>query len=335
MVIIATFILAGACGPYNTAGTIDNPEDELVVYSGRSESLVGPIIDQFQVATGITVRVKYGKTAEIAATLLEEGQNTPADIFFAQDPGGLGAVADAGMFADIPQEILDIVPDWARSPSGKWVGLSGRARTVVYNTENLSEDQLPDDIWDFVNPEWKGRVGWAPRNGSFQAMVTAMRVLWGEDKTRRWVEGMKLNEAKEFPKNTPIVQAVGSGEIDLGFVNHYYLYRFLQEEGENFAARNYHVRGGGPGGVVLVAGAGIIKTGNNPENAEKFLNFMLSTVAQQFFASQTYEYPLIQGVTINRLLKPLPDITNPGVDMASLSDLEGTQDLLRDVGIIP
>ncbi|MDA1189220.1 MAG: extracellular solute-binding protein, partial [Chloroflexi bacterium] len=222
---------------------------KLVIYSGRSESLVGPIIEQFKAASGLEVLVKYGGTAEIAATLLEEGDNTPADIFFAQDPGGLGAVAEAGMFTNVPQDILSLVPDWARSPSGQWVGISGRARVVVYSTDSLTEADLPDDIWDFTDPKWKGRIGWAPTNGSLQAMVTAMRVLWGDEKTRQWLEAIRANEAVEYSNNTGVVAAVGAGEVEVGFVNHYYLYRFLQEEGENFPARNYHVSGG-PGAVV-------------------------------------------------------------------------------------
>ena len=306
----------------------------LVVYSGRSESLVGPIIKQFREATGIDVSTKYGGTGEIAATILEEGGNSPADVFFAQDPGGLGAVAQADMFSALPNDVTSIVPDWARSPAGLWVGISGRARTLVYNTESLTEEDLPASIFDLTDPKWKGRLGWAPTNGSFQAMVTAMRVLWGEEKTTEWLEGIKANEPGIYPKNTPQVAAAAAGEIDVGLVNHYYLHRFLQEEGDAFGARNYHPTAGGPGSLVMVAGAGILKTSRNRDNAEKFLKFMLSTVGQQYFAGQTYEYPLVEGVNTNRLLTPIEEINKPDVDMADLADLEGTQRLLRELGIL-
>ena len=172
----------------------DRDPGSLVIYSGRSESLVGPIIEQFEEVTGINVAVKYGSTGEIAATILEEGHNSPADVFFAQDPGGLGEVANAGMFETLPTSITEKVPTWARSPESQWVGISGRARVVVYNTENLTEEQIPTSMEDFTKPEWKGRIGWAPTNGSFQAMVTAMRVVWGEDKTREWLLGVQANE---------------------------------------------------------------------------------------------------------------------------------------------
>ncbi len=313
---------------------VERDPGTLVVYSGRSESLVGPIIEQFEEVTGVNVAVKYGSTGEIAATILEEGGNSPADVFFAQDPGGLGEVANAGLFETLPTSITEKVPTWARSPESEWVGISGRARVVVYNTENLTADQIPTKMEDFTKPEWKGRIGWAPTNGSFQAMVTAMRVVWGEEKTREWLLGIQANDPKVYPKNTPTVAAAGTGEVDVGFVNHYYLYRFLAEEGEEFDARNYHVTDGGPGGIILVAGGGILKSAENKDNAERFFNFMLSRVAQQYFAGQTYEYPLVDGVNTNRLLTPLDELNNPDIDMASLEDLAGTQMLLRDLGIL-
>ena len=306
----------------------------LVVYSGRSESLVAPIIERFEEETGIEVAVKYGKSGEIAATLLEEGDHSPADVFFSQDPAGLGEVANAEMLDSLPTHLTEKVPAWARSPKGEWVGISGRARVVVYNTDNLNPDRMPARMEDFTKPEWKGRIGWAPTNGSFQAMVTAMRVAWGEEKTREWLLGIQANEPKVYPNNTPAVSAAEAGEVDVGFVNHYYLYRFLAEEGEKFGARNHHVADGGPGGIILVAGGGILKSSTNKENAERFFNFMLSDVAQRYFAGQTYEYPLIKGIETNRLLTPLDEINNPNIDMASLDDLAGTQAMLRDLGIL-
>ncbi len=322
-------------GPTATPVVIVEEADpgELVVYSGRSESLVGPIIEQFAEATGIDVSVKYGSTSEVAATILEEGANTPADIFFAQDPGGLAAVES--MFTTLPNDVLNLVSPNFRSPDGKWIGLSGRARVIVYNTRTVSPNELPADLRGFTDPKWQGRIGWPPTNGSFQAMVTAMRVIWGEDETRAWLEGILANNPQIYPKNTPTVAAAGAGEIDVGFVNHYYLYRFLAEEGEGFAARNAHLSGGGPGAMILVAGAGVLDDSANSENAIKFIEFMLSPVAQQYFAGSTYEYPLVEGVNVNRLLTPLDAINAPEVDMADLGDLEGTLDLLRDTGVLP
>ena len=285
--------------------------DSLVVYSGRSESLVGPLIDRFEGETGIRVSVKYGSTSEVAATILEEGGASPADVFFAQDPSGLGAVID--MLRPLPEDILGTVPQWARSPEGTWVGISGRARVVVYNTTALAEADLPSTMAAFVNSQWKGRIGWPPTNGSFQAMVTAMRAQWGEDRTREWLRGIQANEPTVYPKNTPTVAAAASGEIDIGFVNHYYLHRFIQENGEDFTARNHYLRGDGPGSVVLVAGSGILETASNPEGAERFIRFLLSKAAQQYFASETFEYPLVEGVVTSTVLPPLSELRELGI----------------------
>jgi iron(III) transport system substrate-binding protein len=318
------------------AGSEDS--GHLVIYSGRSESLVQPIIDQFASATGIDVDVRYGSTSELAGLILEEGENSPADVFYAQDPGGIGAVADAGLFAGLPEELLAKVPDRFASPNGDWVGISGRARTVVYNTEAITDPQtqLPDDLMGFTDPAWNGRIGWAPTNGSFQAMVTAMRSVWGEDQTRAWLEGIQANNPTVYSGNTPIVEAVGSGEVAVGFVNHYYLYRFLTEQGEDFAARNYFLPGGGPGSLIMVSGAGVLDTAENGENALRFVEFLLSAPGQQYFTSQTFEYPVIEGVNTVSNLPPLEALDAEAIDieLGDLSDLEGTQALLTELGII-
>ena len=343
----AAFAIAAAavaaCGADPTATPTAQPQatptpvpqgaGSLVIYSGRGESLVDPIIQQFADVTGIDVEVKYGGTASLAATLLEEGANSPADVFYAQDPGGLGAVES--LLAPLPADILQRSPEWARSPQGLWAGVSGRARVLVYSPDRVLEDELPADIFELTDPKWKGRVGWAPTNGSFLTMVTGMRKIWGEEKTAEWIEGMVANGATIYPKNTPQVAAVAAGEIDIGLVNHYYLYRFISEEGEDFAARNYHPSGGGPGALVMVSGAGILSTAENRENAERFVEFLLGTVAQQFFAGQTFEYPLVEGVNVNRLLTPLDEIKRPDIALADLADLEGTTAILRDLGALP
>ena len=309
----------------------------LVIYSGRSESLVGPIIAQFTDATGIKVDVRYGSTAEMAATLLEEGGQSPADLFFAQDPGGLGAVAKAGLFAPLPEDLLALVPERFRSTDGRWVGISGRARVVVYNTETLQPQNLPADIWEFTDPRWSGRIGWAPANGSFQAMVTAMRASWGEEKTREWLAGVQANAPKVFEGNAPIVEAVAAGEVEVGFVNHYYLYRFLQEQGEGFKARNHFLSGSGPGSLIMTAGAGRLAGGKNEANALKFIRFLLAPLAQQYFASQTFEYPLVAGVATQRELPPLAELDASAlkITMDDLHDLRGTTQLMQDVGVLP
>ncbi|MBX3015560.1 MAG: iron ABC transporter substrate-binding protein [Caldilineaceae bacterium] len=307
----------------------------LVVYSGRSENLVGPLIEQFKAATGINVEVRYGSTPEVAATLLEEGANSPADVFFAQDPGGLGAVANAGLLVALPAETLDAVKPEFRSPDGLWVGVAGRARVVVYNTDSLTEADLPADIADFTDPAWAGRIGWVPTNSSFQAMVTGMRVLWGEEETLAWLEGIQANEPVVYEGNSALVQAVAAGEVEVGFVNHYYLYRFLAEQGDGFKARNYFLPGGGPGSLVMVAGVGRLAAGQNEANALTFINYLVSAEAQQYFTQQTNEYPVVDGVEGPVGLTPIEELNAAEITLTELDDLQGTTQLLQDAGVLP
>ncbi len=255
---------------------------------------------------------------------------------FLQDPGSLGSLAAAGMLGELPQATLDKVDARLRDPNGLWVGTSGRARTIIYNTENINPDtDLPASILGFTDEEWKGRVGWAPRNGSFQSFVTALRLQLGEDGAREWLEDMKVNEAQEYPNNVSIVQAAANGEVDVGFVNHYYLEQFLEEHGPEFTARNHFIGNGDPGALLLVAGVGILKASENRETAEEFIEFLLSEQAQEYFTSEVKEYPVVEGVEPAGDLPPLESLDPPEVDLGNLSDLEGTIDLLRDVGILP
>ncbi len=311
-----------------------NADDTLTIYSGRSEALVAPLIEQFEQESGLDVEVRYGESAGLAATILEEGPNSPADVYFGQDAGALGALAKAGRLAALPEDILNQVDSRFRSPDDFWVGTSGRARVVVYNTETLSEVDLPDDIFGFCDPAWEGRLGWAPTNGSFQAFVTALRVAEGEDRAREWLSCIQANDPQVYPKNTPIVAAVGAGEIDAGFVNHYYLYRFLAED-PDFPARNYHPRSGDTGAMINVAGAAIVDSADNRQAAETFINFLLNKEAQEYFNSETNEYPLAgQDIQLNPLLTPLSDIQTPDIDLSNLNDLEGTLQLLQELGIL-
>ena len=235
-VVLSATLALSACGSGN--------DNSVTVYSGRSESLVQSLLAQFEEETGIEVLVRYASTSGTVALLLEEGDNSPADIVLLQDAGALGALEKEGMLRSLPSEILDRVEPRFRSRNGSWVGLSGRARTVVYNVEAVDpERDLPNSILDFTDPKWSGRIGWAPVNGSFQAFVTALRVTMGDDAAIAWLEGINANEPTSFPNNTSIVEAVGRGDVEVGFVNHYYMHQFLAERGEGFGARNYYLNG--------------------------------------------------------------------------------------------
>ena len=326
VVVVALAAAAAGCG-----GGSDDP---LTVYSGREEELVAPLLEQFTDETGIEVEVRYGDSAELAATIAEEGENSPADVFFAQDPGSLGSV-DAQL-AELPAETLERVDPQFRDADGRWVGTSGRSRVIAYNTDELSEDEVPDSVFDLTDPRWKGRIGIAPTNASFQAFVTAMRLSKGDEATRQWLVDLKENDPKEYEKNALIVEAVAASEIDLGLVNHYYLY-LVKEEQPDAPVANHFLEAGDPGALVSVAGAGVLASSDRTDDAEQFVDFLLSDAGQRFYVDEAEEaeYPLVDGIEAKEGLPPLAELTGPDVELTAFgAELESTIELLRETGYL-
>lgn len=330
-IMLFAFLMALFAGPVLISAQ-ENTET-LTIYSGRREELVAPIIAQFVEDTGIQVEVRYGNMAEMAATILEEGDNSPADVFFAQDASGLGALAKEGRLSKLPSDILERVPARFQSPDGLWVGTSGRARVMIYNPDLVAVEDLPQSLLDLTLPEWNGRVGWAPSNGPFQGQVTAMRLLLGEDATRAWIEGMIANDSRLYPENTAVVQAVIDGEVAVGLVNHYYIYQFRAED-PSVRVENYFFPNGDIGALVNVAGAGIVNTSQHPGLAQRFILYLLSKGSQNYFATETFEYPLVAGVPATEGLPGLNDIQTPDLDLGELDDLRGSVDLLTETGAL-
>jgi iron(III) transport system substrate-binding protein len=308
--------------------------EPLTIYSARREELVAPIIRQFSEDTGIAVEVRYGNLAEMVVTILEEGENSPADVFFAQDASGLGALARAERLLPLSAGLLDRVPPQFRARDDTWVGISGRARTLIYNTDLVEPDELPASLLDLTDERWRGMVGWAPTNGPFQGQVTAIRVLLGDDIAQAWLEGMLANDVVTYPENTAVVQAVIDGEVAMGLVNHYYVSEFRAEV-PDIPAENHYFEAGDAGALVNVAAAGILDSSDQPELAEAFIEYLLSEPAQIYFATETYEYPLIGDVAPIEGLRPLDDLAPPDIDLSSLEDLEGTLALMQAVGVLP
>ncbi|BDP99780.1 iron ABC transporter substrate-binding protein [Aquiluna sp. KACHI24] len=332
-IALMTALSLAGCAPAATESTESASEtassEPLVVYAGRSEELVQPLIDQFTEATGIEVEVRYAGSAELAAQILEEGANSPADVFFAQDAGALGAVSKAGLLKTLDQSLRDLVSPEYGAKDGSWIGVSGRVRVLNYNPERVTE--LPKSVFDLANPEYQGRVGIAPTNASFQAFVTAMRLIEGEAKTLQWLEAMKVNGVV-YEKNGAILDAVEAGEIDLGLINHYYWYAKAKEVGvENLKSKIAQFESQDVGNLRNVAGVGILS--ENP-NAKVFVEYLLSQQGQQYFVEQTGEYPLVAGIELLEGLVPLSDIPAPEFDLNDLDALEQTLELIRQAGLI-
>jgi iron(III) transport system substrate-binding protein len=320
---IAVALLLTAC----TSGEADGP---LIIYSGRSEELVQPLIDQFTEMTGVEVKVRYAGSTDLAATLLQEGDATEADVFFAQDPASLGSVSE--LLTELPSAILNAVDPKFADRDGRWVGTSGRVRTFIYNTGTTIE--LPQTVDDVTDPRWFQEVGVAPTNGSFLAFVSAMILERGEDATLAWLEALAANDPPEFPKNSPIVAAADSGEIEGGLVNHYYLLR-LRAEGAGTNAENWFIPAGDVGTLVMPAGAGILAGTDQSEAARQFVEFLLSDQAQTYFANETFEFPLIAGIEPAAGLPSIDDINTPEIDLSELADvLDDATRLVAEAGLV-
>lgn len=304
----------------------------LTIYSGRNERLIGPLIEKAKQDLGMNIQVRYGDTSELAIAILEEGKNSPADIYFGQDAGALGALAKAGRTEAIPANLLQKVDGKFRDRHGKWIGISGRARVLDYNTNAVASNELPSSVWQLTQPKWRGKVGWAPTNGSFQSFVTAMRLTAGDAKTLEWLKAMKANGTKVFANNTSIVEALGRGEIHLGLVNNYYLYRFT-DQNPNFPVK-HHYMPGDVGSMVNVAGVAIVDTTDQKADAQKFIEYLLSNQSQNYFARETNEYPLVSGIAPPKGQITIAQINPPNIDLSNLSDLEGTLALLQQAGLL-
>ncbi len=312
----------------------ERASEAVTVYSGRSEQLVGPLFAQFTEETGIRVEARYGDSAELAAQLTEEGSGSPAQVFFAQDAGALGAVGQAGLFAPLPAAAAKAVPAAYRAPDGTWTGVTGRVRVIAYDAEKVPAADVPRSVFDLTKPRWKGQVAIAPTNASFQAFVTAMRVADGDETTRRWLEGLVANDVRKYEKNGLILDAVDAGQVELGLINHYYWYEKKAEIGEsNMRARIAFTEPGDPGTLVNVAGAGILKSAADNPAAARFVEWLLSPATQKWFVANTSEYALIPSVPPAAGLPPLDSLRGPDVALADLAGLPATLAMLEDVGL--
>jgi iron(III) transport system substrate-binding protein len=304
----------------------------LVIYSGREEKLIGPLIEKAKKDLNQDIQVRYGDTAELAIALLEEGKNSRADLFFAQDAGALGTLEKKQVTLPIASKLLNKVDSRFRSAKGHWLGISGRARVIDYNTKLVKSGELPTSISQLTEPKWRGKVGWAPANGSFQSFVTAMRVLNGDAKTLQWLKAMKANGVKDYGKNSAIVEAVGRGEVHLGLVNNYYLYRF-KKDNPNFPVA-HHYTSKDAGSMINVAGVAITKTTDQKADVEALIDYLLKQSSQNYFAQETNEYPLVKGIAAPSKQVPISKLNPPNVNLTDLDDLPATLNLLQQAGVL-
>jgi iron(III) transport system substrate-binding protein len=334
--VFAALVAAG-CGfsTEDSGGGGNDPDVEgITLYSGRIPAAIGPAVDMYEQQANRDVKVRFAETADLAATLVEEGDASPADVFFAQEPGAIAAVAEAGLLAKLPQDILDRVPAQYRDPEGRWVGVTGRARVIAYNRDVVKQAELPPSPFGLTDPKWKDRVGWSPASSSMQEYVTALRAKYGDDRTRQWLGEMVDNGAVAFPDNVTIRDAIAKGEIDVGLINHYYVAQAISEEGPDYPVAVYFPPGG-LGSLMLLTSVGVLESSDRKPEAFAFVRSLLSEKSQAFFTSSSKEYPLAKGSKPDPSLSvPIAKIPVSDSSLVDLKELQGTIELMKESGAL-
>ena len=345
--VLALALLGTACSDSTTPSTLEGAAadiyggdcaaatgDEVTIYSGRKESLIGPVLEAFGCETGIDVAVRWAGSTDLALLLSEEGDNTPADIFLSRSPGPVGFLEAQGLLQQVDGDVLGLVPDEYQSANGNWVGFSGRKRVMVYNTDDVAADELPNSVFDLTDERWRGKVAIPATNGSFLDWFTVFRDQQGTDVAVQWLEDMVANDARYYADNRSIVEAAARGEVEVGLVNHYYTYQYLADLGDDHKALNFDFPGEDIGSALIITAATVTASSEHSDEANALLEYLLSEPVQQYLTDSTFEYPLAAGVEPADVLPELGGLEIGTVDFDALGgDFEETTLLVEATGI--
>ena len=330
LAIAATLVTAtpllGGCG------LLGSPD--LVVYNAQHEELMSEIVPLFEEQTGLDVELRNGKDLELANQLVAEGEDSPADVFLTENSPAMSIVDNAGLFAPVSEAARATIPDAYVPSSGNWTGILARSTVAMYNTDALTDADLPESILDFAEPEWAGRIGFSPTGADFQAIVSAVLAAEGEEATAEWLAGLKEN-GTVLDNNLVVMQSVNEGDVDAGIAYHYYWYRDQQESGENSDSTALHFFDGqDPGAFVSISGAGVLATSEHQDTAQQFVEFLTSIEGQQAMAdSYALEYPLNPEATLAPEVKPFDELEPPNIDPATLNGPQVTE-LMTQAGLL-
>jgi iron(III) transport system substrate-binding protein len=333
----AATVAAGGCG-FDASGSDGGPAEPetegITLYSGRIPAAIGAAVDRYEADADRDVQVRFAETADLAATLVEEGDSSPADVFFAQEPGAIGTVAERGLLQRLPQDVLDRVPPEFRDPEGRFVGVTGRARIIAY-ADDLDRAELPASPLELTDPRWRARVGWGPVTASLQEYVTALRMRYGDQVARDWLGGMVANDAQAYPNNVAIRDAIANGEIDVGLINHYYVAQAIAAEGPDYPVKVYFPPKG-LGSLLLPTSVGVLASSDRADEALDFVRSLLSPPTQRFFTASSKEYPLARGVAPDPSLSvPLARIpATSGEELADVTELQATIEMMQEAGAL-
>ncbi len=313
-------------------GVFGSPD--LVIYNAQHAQLLDELIPLFEEESGLDVELRHGKDLEMANQITEEGEDSPADVFLTENSPAMTIVDNAGLFTELPEAVTATIPDDYVPADRTWTGFLARSTVAMYNTDTMTEADMPASILDFADPEWEGRVAFSPTGADFQAIVSAVLELEGEEATRTWLEGLEANGVI-VQNNLVVMQSVDSGEVDAGIAYHYYWYRDREENGTDSDTSALHFFGDqDPGAFLSISGAGILASSEKQAEAEEFLTWLTGTEAQQAMAeSYALEYPLNPDASLNPEVKPFGELEPPQVDVSSLNGPQVT-DLMTEAGLL-
>ncbi len=329
--------MLAALGAILVTAACSESADRLVVYSGRAERLIKPVLDSFQAKTGIAVDLLSSGTTELVNRLQAERERTPADLFIANDAGSLERARELGLLLPLDMNALErLIPAAFRAPDNSWVGLSGRFWILAYNTTLVKPPEVRS-ILDLAEPRWNNKIA-IPNAGSeyLQAGVSVIQAVYGDERTRRFLEGLKANAGNHvYGKSSQIVEAVAKGQVAVGLVNHYYIYRHLSSQpGAPISALMLDQHQGGMGAIMNVAGVGIIKHTHHLDSAKRLVEFLLSQEGQKMFADLNKEYPLRPDLPADPALPKRESFRTAAVPLTRLGGLrEPTMALIEQVGL--
>ncbi|SDE68522.1 iron(III) transport system substrate-binding protein [Blastococcus fimeti] len=325
----AVVVALAACGSSEASDT-----ETLTVYSAQHESLVRTMLEGFTDETGIELEFRDANDSELANQIVQEGDASPADVFLTENSPSIDVVDKAGLLAPVDPRTAEQVEERYRPESGNWVGFAARSTALIYNPAEIGEGELPASMLDLAEPAWEGRVAIAAGGADFQAIVSAVLALEGEDATREWLTGLQRN-AEIYASNTAIMKAVDEGEVPVGITYHYYWFRDQAQNGLiGDDARLHYFRNQDPGAFVSISGAGVLAESDQQDDAQRLVEWLTSPEAQERLAdSSALEYAVGVGVASAEALPPLADLQAPDVDPGSL-DSELVTELMQDVGLL-
>jgi len=339
LLILGVIALAlTACGSSSTSGSASEstgPGTTITLYNGQHEQTTARLVAGFEKQTGIKVKVRSDDEDVLGNQILQEGSSSPADVFYTENTPVLEDLQEKGLLAPIAPSTMAAVPAKYSSPQGDWVGVSARVSVLVYNTSLIKPSELPSSILELAQPQWKGKVGFAPSETDFQPLVTAITKLDGVAAAEKWLKGLQAN-SKVYPDNETVVAQVNNGESTVGIINHYYWYRLRDEVGASgmHSALHYYAPHD-PGYLLNVSGAAVLKSSSQQAAAQRFVAFIVSKAGQEILAhSHSYEYPIGSGVLSAQPLKPFDQLQLAPVTIADLGNGHAPLELEQKLGLL-